>query len=784
MFAPHPPAARRVPWLLISVVTLALMALSAPWIARAALSVIAVDGTTPLEWVPPEFAPRQQYDAFTTVFDSGDVAVVTWPGCELGSPALERLAAAVSGPDAPRAADGSPWFNGVATGTEALESIAAPPLDLGRKEAVERLTGMLVGPDGRTTCAVIGFTQAGIVDRRLAVAWLEDLVHRTVTLDEAAVHMAGPVIDNVHIDRETATSLNYFALPAGLVVLAVTTWALRSVVYATVVWVVSAWCVGLSFATLHACGDRMNAMLIVMPVLVLVLGVAGGIHLVNYLREALAHGGQNGVAARGMRIGWLPCSLSAGTTAIGLFSLTASRLEPIRTFGFHAAIGVVAALIGMFLVVPGLFERWPIEPAAAPVVGDRGAARARRRRVARWPQVMAAVVIRHAGWISLILGGAMVAAAVGLPFVRTSVRIDTLFRPESRVIRDYAWIERAIGPLVPIEVVVRFAAGHDVRPAERLELVQAIEGRLAGLGDVSGVVSAATFLPEMDDAGSLRAATRKAIAARRLERSLAADDTMKYVRNVAAADQAGPRPGPTPGAGTAEEPAEDQLWRVTARVPALRNVDYGTLLERVRTEIAPAVAAAGGADRGITASCTGVMPLVHSIQHALLGDLFRSFLTALGIIAVVMIVVERSVGAGLLAMVSNVFPMLLLFGLLGWTRTPLDIGSVMTASIALGMAIDGTLHFLTFFRRTRDAGGSTERAVRVAFRHCAGALVECTIVCGLGILVFAASPFAPTSRFAIMLAGLLGAALVGDLVLLPALLVGPVGRRLVPARSA
>ena len=771
------PAVHRVPWFLASVVTLAVMAVSAPWIAWSALSVIAVDGTTPLEWVPPEFAPRQVYDEFATVFDSGDVAVVTWPGCELGSPALERLAAAVSGSAAPRAADGTPWFSGVATGTEALEAIAAPPLDLGRREAVERLTGMLVGPDGRTTCAVIGFTPAGLLDRRPAVAWLQDVVRRTVTIDEASVHMAGPVIDNVHIDRETAASLNHFALPAGLVVLVVTTWALRSVAFAAVVWLVSAWCVGLSFATLHACGDRMNAMLIVMPVLVLVLGVAGGIHLVNYLAEALAHGGRVGVASRAMRIGWLPCSLSAGTTAIGLFSLTASRLEPIRTFGFHAAIGVMAALVGMFLVLPGLFERWPMVP---PIRRIATGVPGRRPRLDRWPQVLAALVTRHAAWIGAILAAAMAVAAAGLPLIRTSVRIDTLFRPESRVIRDYAWIERAIGPLVPIEVVVRFAAGHDVRPAERLDLVQAIEDRLAALGDVSGVVSAATFLPEMAEDGSLRSATRKAIAARRLERSLASGDTMKYVRNVAGADLDDTGPDDT---GPDDDRADqDQLWRVTARVPALRDVDYGELLDRVRTEIAPAVAAAGGSDRGISAACTGVMPLVHSIQHALLGDLFRSFLTALGIITVVMIVVERSLGVGLVAMVGNVFPMLLLFGMLGWTRTPLDIGSVMTASIALGMAIDGTLHFLTFYRRTRDAGGSPDRAVRAAYRHCAAALVECTLVCGLGILVFAASSFAPTSRFAVMLALLLVAALVGDLILLPALLVGPVGRLLVPAR--
>jgi len=154
--------------------------------------------------------------------------------------------------------------------------------------------------------------------------------------------------------------------------------------------------------------------------------------------------------------------------------------------------------------------------------------------------------------------------------------------------------------------------------------------------------------------------------------------------------------------------------------------------------------------------------------------------------------VERSVIAGIMAMIPNVFPMILLFGLLGWVRLPLDIGSTMTASIALGMAVDGTFHFLTFFRRGLARGGSdaaatTSRtnpapaavrtaAVHEAYRHSATALAQSAIVCGLGILVFAASSFAPTRRFAWMLSLLVWAALIGDLVVLPALLAGPAGK--------
>ncbi|NDC64468.1 MAG: hypothetical protein EBZ59_10915, partial [Planctomycetia bacterium] len=88
---------------------------------------------------------------------------------------------------------------------------------------------------------------------------------------------------------------------------------------------------------------------------------------------------------------------------------------------------------------------------------------------------------------------------------------------------------------------------------------------------------------------------------------------------------------------------------------------------------------------------------------------------------------------------------------------------------------DGTLHFLTFFRRARAAGEAAPKAVHVAFDHCAAAMTQSTLVCGLGILVFSASSFAPTSRFAWMLALLMAAALAGDLVLLPAMLVGTLG---------
>jgi predicted RND superfamily exporter protein len=737
----------------ISIVSILGLAAAAPFIARAAIAMLGVESTTPIDWVPATFPPRQAYGRFTAEFESGDVVVASWPGCTLDGPAVGRFVAAASGAGGPRDAAGRPWFDAVTTGQEAVERLTAPPLALSRAEAVERLRGVIVGPDGDRTCVVLGFTPAGLADRRRAVAWIRDTLRETAGVADDDIHLAGPVIETVAVDAASAESLRVYGGPAAAIIFALTWLALRSLRYAVVVFLLALVSVGLCFVSLAAWGDRMNPVLIVMPLLVLTLGVSGGIHLVNYLVEEYRRGPARGAAWRAVKLGWRPCSLSAGTTAVGLGSLVVSELEPIRSFGFHAAVGVLSTLGVLFVVLPGIFARWPIR--------RRLEADADAPRTAAW----AAGVTGRAGPIVAATAVALVAAGLGVPGIRTSVSLDTLFTPETRLIRDYAWIERQIGPLVPVEVVIRFADAA-VRPSERLELVREAGAALGGLPAVSGVSSAALFAPEEPAATGAVAAARRAVVARRLESSLAQLADMRLVR----------------------EDAGGQRWRVTARTSALAGHDYEALLGAVRGVVEPVVDRHGGAARGISAEFTGAMPLINAIQRTLLRDLFASFLSACGLISLVMIAVERGVVAGLVAMIPNVFPMVLLFGAIGWTRAALDIGSVMTASVALGMAVDGTFHFLTFFRHALPGAaaaaatdGERLAAVRSAYRHSAGALAQSALVCGLGILAFAASPFAPTRRFAWMLSLLVWAALLGDLVVLPALLTGRAGRWFRPA---
>ena len=102
--------------------------------------------------------------------------------------------------------------------------------------------------------------------------------------------------------------------------------------------------------------------------------------------------------------------------------------------------------------------------------------------------------------------------------------------------------------------------------------------------------------------------------------------------------------------------------------------------------------------------------------------------------------------------------------------TVLDFGELKyMSSVGLGIAVDDTIHFLTWFRREFQSTGSRPEAIKRAFSHSATAMLQTTAVCGLGLASFVLADFVPTAQFAWMMIALLGLAIVGDQSAVPAL---------------
>jgi len=375
---------------------------------------------------------------------------------------------------------------------------------------------------------------------------------------------------------------------------------------------------------------------------------------------------------------------------------------------------------------------------------------------------LTAFTTRASFTVSLVCLVLLAFCGYGLTKIDTSVNIRDLLKPESTTIRDYRWLESAIGPLVTVEAIVKIPEGTGLDVLDELELVSDVETALRSRESIGGTLSAATFLPEIPPFAP-RDYLRRVKMRRVIERKIDQLATSGYLAR--------------------EE--EANFWRVTGRVPAFGNFDYGVIRNRIAEHVDQVISdykdelAASSGDtplEEIDVVYTGSMPLVYDTQRELLDDLVTSFLWALGLVALVMILVQRSIIGGLIVMIPNLFPTVILFGAMGWRGQAVDIGGMMTASIALGIAVDGTLHFLTWFRRELDDGSDPRDAVGKTYRHCATAMAQTTVICGTGLSVFALSDFVPSQRFAWMMVTLLVVALVGDLILLPALLVGPFAR--------
>ncbi|MEI6505104.1 MAG: MMPL family transporter, partial [Planctomycetota bacterium] len=370
----------------------------------------------------------------------------------------------------------------------------------------------------------------------------------------------------------------------------------------------------------------------------------------------------------------------------------------------------------------------------------------------------------------------MAVVGYGMTQVESSVQLMRLFSRKAQIRTDYAWLESHLGPLVPMEILVRIDEKCPLNFLERMELVDEIQREIGSLDAVGSSLSTVTFGRNLEG-GSAGEGLRAKLARSTLNKALVRhrDDFLAgdYLREAKVADSAG-------------FPRQQELWRISARVSAIQEVDYALFKADLQKKIDPVLTRLDGDGvSGIVVDYTGLVPLVYKAQHSLLENLKIGFIFDFAIIVVVMILLCRATSAGLVLLLPAAFPAVVVFGFMGWGNALLksmhagnlfiDIGSVMAPSVALGVTVDDVVHFMLWFRRGIADGLDRKQATMLAYKGCARAMYQSWGVIGIGLSVFSLSPFGPTQRFGHMMLAMLTVALVGNLVLMPAMLSGPLG---------
>ena len=750
---------RRMKW---TVAALGLLLPGALWGAREGLLGMT---NHPLQWLSNGATSGTEFQWFSDLFEHYDPLVIGWAGSLPDDP---RILAMVDGLKEHAKGD-APLFVGVTSSREVWESLTRGPLELSPEAAFDRLYPAMIGEQGETLVIALLSDQATARTRE-AIEVIYDVASNRCGLTEDEVHLGGPTVESVAIDDASIESLVRNVIPSGIAVLLVAAPCLRSIWLTIVMGALAGVCEAMALAAVYYFGSPFTGLLVVMPALLFVVFISGTVHFCNYFYDALEEGPSvpaANAATEALRMGKFPCSLAAATTAVGIFSLATSRIEPVQVFAVYAGCGVLLALLVMLLTVPGILAVRARQLTRLPQASSQNSSDVRRSS-------LIVQITTKAPWsvASVVAAGSLI-CGWGLGGLNPTMDQSDFFAEESKMMSDMRWLEQHIGPLLPLEIAVRLDTNHPMSFGERMHWIQKAAMELAELESIGGCLTAATFAPEISSGTGMAAIIRRRVELREISNQREAFVSTPYV----ALDGA------------------QEVWRISVRVAAgfdhdqVRE-DVGNVMTRMMQSLPAGLAFTAphlnaGPESGV--AYTGLFMLIADSRRRLLADLASSFSVALLVIAVALSATFRSVMLGLASIVPNIFPSLLVFGCMGWLRADMDVGAMITASIGLGIAVDDTVHYLAWFTEGLDRGHSPEEAAAYAYRRCAGAMLRTTLICSAGLIVFLFSPLVLAARFAAMICVLLAAALIGDLVFLPAILCGPLRfwclRRAAGARS-
>jgi hypothetical protein len=175
--------------------------------------------------------------------------------------------------------------------------------------------------------------------------------------------------------------------------------------------------------------------------------------------------------------------------------------------------------------------------------------------------------------------------------------------------------------------------------------------------------------------------------------------------------------------------------------------------------------------KDLTWDVTGLGMIVSASSHLLTKGQVKSLSITVVLVFGIMFMLFMSSKVGLIAIVPNLFPIVVVFGIMGWLGIELSMVTSLIASIAIGLAVDDTIHYLVRYNREFKNNLDDKLALRETIKHVGRPIVFTTLTIGIGFAILTLSSFKPTAIFGVMMVITMLSALVGDLILLPSLML-------------
>lgn len=627
----------------------------------------------------------------------------------------------------------------------------------GRATVRQIVVGVLVGKDEQTNAVVLRVMpeKDAPISRGETIARIRELA---ATHDPPAMVVGEPVQihDMFRYVEEDGHKLFASSLALLALVLLLLLQRVRWVVLPVLVVVVSiVWTEALFVLS----GLRLSMVSSMLNSLVTIIGVQTAMHVSLYFRDQ--H--RSLPPAEALRQSMIelasPVWWAVATTAFGFGVLLSSHINPVASFGVMMAIGSLVVLVAVTVLLPGCVLLGRMLPEPPPSAADRRVS-AVLGRITLW-------VEHHPQRVFLASLGIVAFASVGFLWLRVETDFTKNFRQHSPIVQSLRFVEGKLGGAgswevnFPAPAVLTDDYIERVRKfAEQLRTKYSVPD-VGVVGEVGGPETAGRLSKVLAITDGL-----DLIPERILFKSLSLETRVELL-------------------GSIQRDFVDSLYnpkasrmrlllRAYERQPSDTKLNLIADVERLARETFGEAAAIPPKELDLAArspKSTGLFVLLAFLIESLMDDQWTSFfLSTIGITSM-MWYAFRSLPIGLMSLVPNLFPNVLVIGLMGWIGLPVNIATAMIACVSMGLTVDSSIIYIDGYRRERARGLRVHEALHETHKQVGRALVYTNAALMAGFSVLALSHFIPLVYFGLLVSLAMLGGLIGNLVFLP-LLIG------------
>lgn len=503
-----------------------------------------------------------------------------------------------------------------------------------------------------------------------------------------------------------------------------------------------------SLGSLEVLGYKITLLTGLIPPIIVVIGIPNCIYLLNkYHQEYSRHGEQmKALTAIIQRIGFVTL-ITNFTTAIGFLVLLSTDIAILREFGIVAGLNIFATFLVSIILIPGIFSYLP-----AP--SRRQLKHLESRRLDKVLTSFDLLVHRHKYSVLAVTAVILVASVVGMLKIRSNAFMVDDIPEESVVKQDLAFFEKHFGGVMPLEIVIDTGTPKGVMNLRALEKIDQFEDFLASQEQLTPPVSMISFLK----------ATRQAFY--NSQPQFYALPTMRdrgfilpYLQNNSENAEL----------SRAFIDSTGQLMRLSMKVADIGSIRMDSLIQGV---IQPKIDEMFAENEKIEVSITGTTLLFIKGNRFLIENLRASLLIAFAVISIVMALLFRNLRMILISIIPNLVPLCITAGIMGYFGIPLKPSTALIFSIAFGISVDDSIHFLAKYRMELfNHKFFVAKALSASLRDTGASMIYTSIVLFCGFIIFAFSEFGGTVALGFLTSTTLLFAMVTNLILLPSLLL-------------